>query len=205
MHIQVVTFHLQGLSDSDFRDACDGWATAFSSVPGLISKVWLADQPTNTYGGVYTWVDREAMEAFAEATCSTPSPRTRASSASSRRTLACWRDQPGDPGSGGGRRLIDRPRRLPDMSLTVRQLMDDRAAGIVGREDERATLQRLLGADGPLVIFIHGIAGVGKSALADAFAVDARTAGATVLRLDCRADRAHRARLRRRARRGHRW
>ena len=65
MHIQVVNFHLRDLSDADYRSACDGWAPAFAAVPGLISKVWLADAATNTYGGIYTWTDRAAMEAFA--------------------------------------------------------------------------------------------------------------------------------------------
>lgn len=35
-------------------------------MPGLISKVWLANASTNTYGGVYTWEDREAMEQYRE-------------------------------------------------------------------------------------------------------------------------------------------
>jgi hypothetical protein len=65
VHIQVVNFHLKDLSDADYRSACDGWAPAFAAVPGLISKVWLADAATNTYGGIYTWTDRAAMEAFA--------------------------------------------------------------------------------------------------------------------------------------------
>ncbi len=26
--------------------------------------MWLADESANTYGGVYSWKDREAMEAF---------------------------------------------------------------------------------------------------------------------------------------------
>ena len=72
------------------------------------------------------------------------------------------------------------------MSRTVRQLLDDQAAGLVGRDHERAVLRRLLGDTGPLVVFIHGIAGVGKSALMDAFAAEARASGATVLRLDGR-------------------
>jgi hypothetical protein len=72
------------------------------------------------------------------------------------------------------------------MRATVRQLMDDQSAGLIGRDHERAVLRRLLGDGGPLVVFIHGIAGVGKSALAAAFAVEARASGATVLRLDCR-------------------
>lgn len=66
MHVQVVTFHLKDLSDADYRSACDGWAPAFAAVPGLLSKIWLADEATNTYGGIYTWVDRAAMAAFAE-------------------------------------------------------------------------------------------------------------------------------------------
>lgn len=65
MQIQIVTFNLKGLGDADYRRACDGWAPALAAVPGLISKVWLADEASNTYGGIYWWVDREAMEAFA--------------------------------------------------------------------------------------------------------------------------------------------
>lgn len=65
MHVQIVNLKLHDLSDSDYRQACDGLAPVFAEVPGLISKVWLADEATNTYGGIYTWVDRAAMEAFA--------------------------------------------------------------------------------------------------------------------------------------------
>lgn len=32
--------------------------------PVLISKVYLADAETNTYGGVYSWQDAQAMEDF---------------------------------------------------------------------------------------------------------------------------------------------
>ena len=64
MHIQVVNFHLNGLSDGEFRRACDELAPAFADVPGLVSKVWLANPTANTYGGVYTWASREAMEEF---------------------------------------------------------------------------------------------------------------------------------------------
>jgi hypothetical protein len=65
MHVQIVNFNLQDLSDGDYRRACDGLAPVFADVPGLVSKTWLADEATNTYGGIYTWVDRAAMEAFA--------------------------------------------------------------------------------------------------------------------------------------------
>jgi hypothetical protein len=73
------------------------------------------------------------------------------------------------------------------MTVTVGQLIEAQAARLVGREDERAILHRVLDADGPLVVFVHGLAGVGKSTLVQAFAVEARDRGATVLRLDCRA------------------
>lgn len=43
----------------------------------------------------------------------------------------------------------------------------------VGREAELAILRRLLTDDGPVVVFVHGIAGVGKSALLHEFAKEA--------------------------------
>ena len=73
------------------------------------------------------------------------------------------------------------------MSQTVAQRLEEHAAGLVGRVNEREILHSLLAPNGPVVIFVHGIAGVGKTALAEAFALEARGAGATVLRLDSRA------------------
>ena len=62
-----------------------------------------------------------------------------------------------------------------------------RRHGWSGVTNEMDVLRRLLGEGGPLVVFVHGIAGIGKSALVEAFGVEARAVGATVLRLDCRA------------------
>src|SRR5512143_2466969 len=70
------------------------------------------------------------------------------------------------------------------MTLTVRQRVADQGTGFVGREAERAVLHQVLGEEGPLVVFIHGIGGVGKSALLEAFTGEARDRGAIVLRLD---------------------
>jgi heme-degrading monooxygenase HmoA len=64
VHIQVVNFHLKDLREEEYGKLCDQLASTFAEIPGLISKVWLADQATNTYGGVYTWRNREAMVAF---------------------------------------------------------------------------------------------------------------------------------------------
>src|SRR5436190_1675133 len=56
-----------------------------------------------------------------------------------------------------------------------------------GRERELASLQRVLDANGPRVAFVYGVAGVGKTALLNAFASSARGSGAQVWRIDCAA------------------
>jgi hypothetical protein len=37
-----------------------------NEVPGLLAKIWLHDPVTNTYGGVYTWRDKQAMVDFTQ-------------------------------------------------------------------------------------------------------------------------------------------
>src|SRR5262249_27004820 len=59
MHVQIVNFHLAGITEEEFRAMSDHLAPAFAEVPGLISKTWLADAESNTYGGIYLW-DSEA-------------------------------------------------------------------------------------------------------------------------------------------------
>ena len=44
MQILIVNFNLDGLSEEEFASACDELAPAFAAVPGLASKVWLADR-----------------------------------------------------------------------------------------------------------------------------------------------------------------
>jgi putative monooxygenase ydhR len=63
-HIQIVTFALAGLDPEDYRAHCDTVAPAFTEIPGLRAKAWLANGATNTYGGVYAWENREAMHAY---------------------------------------------------------------------------------------------------------------------------------------------
>src|ERR1700751_2969588 len=70
------------------------------------------------------------------------------------------------------------------MSGTLRTLLAARAAAVVGRQAERAVLLELAERDRPLVVAVHGIAGIGKSALLAAFAEDARAHGAAVVSLD---------------------
>lgn len=72
------------------------------------------------------------------------------------------------------------------MTSRVADILGQRAAeGLIGRASELAALQALLEPGGPLIVQVHGIAGIGKSALLEAFAARARARGVTVLRLDC--------------------
>jgi adenylylsulfate kinase-like enzyme len=70
---------------------------------------------------------------------------------------------------------------------TFRMLLDARAAELPGRERERAAIAALGRDERPLVLIVHGIAGVGKSALLRAAAHDAREQGVTAVLLDGRA------------------
>jgi hypothetical protein len=63
-HIQIVTFNLAGLDPAAYRAHCEASAPAFAEIPGLRGKTWLANPATNTYGGLYAWETRDAMEAY---------------------------------------------------------------------------------------------------------------------------------------------
>jgi hypothetical protein len=64
MQLLMVTYYLEGVSDADYRATCAEEAPAFATVPGLVSKAWIADEATNTYGGVYTFADRASMDSY---------------------------------------------------------------------------------------------------------------------------------------------
>jgi heme-degrading monooxygenase HmoA len=66
MHIQIINFHLRGVSEAYWRAHADEAAPVFAEVPGLVSKVWLANPTAKTYGAVYTWASREAMDEYAK-------------------------------------------------------------------------------------------------------------------------------------------
>ena len=66
MHIQIINFSLEGISEEAYLQQVGAVASAFADLPDLISKTWLANEHTNIYGGVYLWEDREAMEGYAQ-------------------------------------------------------------------------------------------------------------------------------------------
>jgi DNA-binding SARP family transcriptional activator len=102
--------------------------------------------------------------------------------------------------SASTRRLIDEIRadRSRDLRAAVQpaatQRLSDLQGGldgggraVVGRVAERTELLRLLDPQGPMVSFVYGLAGVGKSALLRAFAADAAARDAVVLTLHAEA------------------
>lgn len=64
MEIVIINFSLEGMDEAGYRRLCDEVAPAFAAVPGLVSKVWLADSAEGVYGGVYTFEDGAAVDAF---------------------------------------------------------------------------------------------------------------------------------------------
>jgi hypothetical protein len=62
MYVRIVTFHVEGLTAAEFRDHAAAIAPAFTAWPGLLAKVWLADDAAGTYGGVYLFADRDSAD-----------------------------------------------------------------------------------------------------------------------------------------------
>ena len=65
MHAQLITYQLRDISQADYlKRMVEPDAPVLAKVPGLVSKVWLADEGKNTFGGFYLWEDKTAMEDF---------------------------------------------------------------------------------------------------------------------------------------------
>ena len=62
MYARIVTFRLAGLSATEYRDHVAGIASAFTTWPGLVAKVWISDDEEGTYGGVYLFADRASAD-----------------------------------------------------------------------------------------------------------------------------------------------
>jgi hypothetical protein len=64
VQILIITFNLDGIDEAAYRRMTDQVAPVFPGVPGLMSKIWLADRSSNTYGGVYVFDSREAVQGY---------------------------------------------------------------------------------------------------------------------------------------------
>jgi hypothetical protein len=66
VHVQIIDFHLKGITETEYAALCENLAPAFGALSGLVGKVWLTDRGTGTFGGVYLWENRQAMERFTQ-------------------------------------------------------------------------------------------------------------------------------------------
>jgi hypothetical protein len=65
MHAQLITYQLNDISQAEYlKQMVEPDAPIIAEVKGLISKVWLADEAKNTFGGFYLWENKTAMEDF---------------------------------------------------------------------------------------------------------------------------------------------
>ena len=65
MQAQLITYQLKDISQAEYlKQMVEPDAPVLANVPGLISKVWLADEEKNSFGGFYLWENKTAMEAF---------------------------------------------------------------------------------------------------------------------------------------------
>src|SRR5690348_1070698 len=65
MHAQIITYRLNDISQTEYlTQMVEPDAPILADVSGLVSKVWLADEERNTFGGFYLWESKEAMDAF---------------------------------------------------------------------------------------------------------------------------------------------
>ena len=65
MQAQLITYQLKDISQPDYlKQMVEPDAPILAGVKGLISKIWLADEEKNTFGGFYLWENKTAMEDF---------------------------------------------------------------------------------------------------------------------------------------------
>jgi hypothetical protein len=65
MQAHIITYQLNDISQAEYlKKMVEPDAPILANVNGLISKVWLANEEKNTFGGFYLWESKEAMETF---------------------------------------------------------------------------------------------------------------------------------------------
>ena len=66
MYVLIVNFNLKGVDDAQYARMCDAVAPEIAAVPGLASKLWIKNADTGTYGGIYIFESRDALNRFQE-------------------------------------------------------------------------------------------------------------------------------------------
>jgi hypothetical protein len=62
MYVRITTFRLDGITAAEYKHHVDAIAPGFDEWPGLLAKVWIADEAANTFGGVYIFADKDAAD-----------------------------------------------------------------------------------------------------------------------------------------------
>jgi hypothetical protein len=65
MEALVVTFKSQATQEQ-FTAATAEHVPLFAQVDGLLAKIWIADPESGTYGAIYLFRDRTALDAYLE-------------------------------------------------------------------------------------------------------------------------------------------
>jgi len=66
MQVLIINFHLNGIDEAQYAKISGEVAPTFAAMPGLLSKLWIKNADTGTYGGVYIFSDRDALNRFQE-------------------------------------------------------------------------------------------------------------------------------------------
>ena len=64
MYVQMVTYGLGAMSESEYLDVANDLAPRYAGIPGLQAKIWLEDPDRGRYGAIYFWDEQESMERF---------------------------------------------------------------------------------------------------------------------------------------------
>jgi hypothetical protein len=62
MYARIVNFRLDGITPADYKAHAGAVAPVFTTWPGLLAKVWIADDDAGTYGGIYLFADRASAD-----------------------------------------------------------------------------------------------------------------------------------------------
>ncbi len=58
MHLQLITFRLRDMTAEEYEAHCAQIAPRFAEIPGLRSKIWIAEPDSDVRGGAYLWESR---------------------------------------------------------------------------------------------------------------------------------------------------
>lgn len=64
VHALFVSYSLRASDPAQHAELCEQLAPAVAAVPGLLSKMWLANTETGRFGGFYLFASRAAFERY---------------------------------------------------------------------------------------------------------------------------------------------